>query len=265
MPYHTPIMVKEVLEGLQVAPGKRYIDATYGGGGHTKAIREAGGIVLGIDTDPDAGADVLGNFRNIEEIAKKEGFDTVDGILFDLGVSSHQLDTPGRGFSYRYGDAPLDARLNQKSGMTAAEYLQRVSENELYETLATYSEAEHSRSIAALIVRGRRKQEIRTTGDLFNIVGKYEASQVFQAIRIVINDEMGALKEGLAGAKTLLKPGGRLVVLSFHSLEDRVVKLFMKSDTWRLITKKPLMATETELYLNSRARSAKLRIAEKLP
>ena len=264
MPYHIPVMVNEVLEGLQVTKGKRFIDATYGGGGHTKAIREAGGIVLGIDTDPDAKADVLGNFRNIEEIAKKNGFEQVDGILFDLGVSSYQLDTGDRGFSYRFPEALLDLRLNQKEGQTAAELLQNISGEGLYEILATYGEEEHSRRIASAIMRARRLHPIRTTGDLLQFVDKHHASQVFQALRIAVNDELNALKEGLKGAQELLKPGGRLVVISFHSLEDRIVKLFLKTDAWKLITKKPIVPGDEESIINKRAHSAKLRIAEKL-
>jgi 16S rRNA (cytosine1402-N4)-methyltransferase len=257
-------MVNEVLEGLSVAKGKRFIDATYGGGGHTKAIRDAGGIVLGIDTDPDAKADVQGNFRNIETIGKEHGFDTVDGILFDLGVSSHQLDTAARGFSYRFEDAPLDLRLNQNEGVTAAELLKTISEQALYEILATYGEVESSRAIVSAIVRTRREHPITTTGDLLTYLNKHQTSQVFQAIRISVNDELNALKEGLEGAKELLKPGGRLVVISFHSLEDRIVKLQLKSDAWKLITKKPITPSEKEVIENKRAHSAKLRIAEKL-
>ncbi len=264
MPYHTPVMVKEVVEGLQVVPGKRFIDATYGGGGHTQAIRAMGGAVLGIDTDPDAHADVLGNFRDIEKIAKEKGFTDVDGILFDLGVSSHQLDTPQRGFSYRFGDAPLDLRLNQREGQRAAELLQKVTEQELYEILATFGEEEHSRAIASAIVRARRVSPVVTTGDLLQFVDTRSASRVFQALRIAVNDELNALKEGLNGAKTLLKPGGRLAVISFHSLEDRIVKRFLRTDAWKLITKKPIVAIDEEVTVNKRAHSAKLRIAEKL-
>lgn len=270
--YHTPIMVQEVTDGLQAAPGKRFIDATIGGGGHTKEIVKRGGIVLGIDTDKDAVEEnkgmewkvVQGNFRNIEKIAKENGFEAVDGILFDLGVSSHQLDTAKRGFSYRFEEAPLDLRLNQNEGITAAEYLQEVTEQELYEILATFGEEEHSRAIATAIVRARRVNPIKTTGDLLHIVGKKAASQIFQALRIAVNDELNALKEGLTGAKELVKPGGRLVVISFHSLEDRIVKLYFKTDAWKLITKKPVIASEEEIKSNKRSRSAKLRIAEKL-
>lgn len=265
MGYHTPIMVEEVTSGLAVAPGKRFIDATYGGGGHASEIVRHGGEVLGIDVDPDSGPHVVhGNFRNIEEIAKKEGFTDVDGILFDLGVSSHQLDTAARGFSYRFTNAPLDLRLNQQRGETAAALLARVSERELYEILATFGEEEHSRAIAALVVRARRVKLIETTGDLLKLIDKRDASRVFQALRIAVNDELHALKEGLHGAKALLKPGGRLAVISFHSLEDRIVKQFIKSDGWKLITKKPIVSSDEELKENRRAHSAKLRIAQKL-
>ncbi len=265
MPYHTPIMVKEVADGLQVAPGKRFIDATYGGGGHASEIVRRGGEVLGIDIDPDTGLNAVhGNFRNIVKIAKENGFEAVDGILFDLGVSSHQLDTAGRGFSYRFGDAPLDLRLNQKEGIPAAELLQKVSEQELYEILATFGEEEHSRAIASAIVRARRVSPVITTGDLLKFVDKRAAARVFQALRIVTNDELNALKEGLHGAKDLLKPNGRLIVISFHSLEDRIVKQFLKTDGWKLITKKPIVPSEEEIRSNKRSHSAKLRIAEKI-
>jgi 16S rRNA (cytosine1402-N4)-methyltransferase len=265
MRYHTPVMVEEVVSGLQVAPGKRFIDATYGGGGHASEIVRRGGEVLGIDVDPDTGPHAVhGNFRNIERIAKKNGFDKVDGILFDLGVSSHQLDTPERGFSYRFGNAPLDLRMNQGEGRTAAELLQKVTEQELYEILATFGEEEHSRAIASSIVRARHVSPVRSTGDLLKFVEKRSASRMFQALRIVVNDELNALKEGLSGAKNLLKPGGRLVVISFHSLEDRIVKLSLKTDAWKLITKKPIVAGDIERRANSRSQSAKLRIAEKI-
>jgi 16S rRNA (cytosine1402-N4)-methyltransferase len=262
---HIPVLLEEAVNGLQVAPGKRFIDATYGGGGHASEIVRRGGEVLGIDVDPDTGPNAVhGNFRNIVKIAKENGFESVDGILFDLGVSSHQLDTAGRGFSYRFGDAPLDLRLNQDEGIPAAEYLQTVSENQLYEILATFGEEEHSRTIASLIVRARHVKPIATTGDLLKIINKKSASQVFQALRIVVNDELNALKEGLIGVKEILKPGGRLAVISFHSLEDRIVKMFLKTDAWKLITKKPIVPGSEEIKENKRSRSAKLRIAEKI-
>lgn len=278
--YHIPIMMNEVMEGLQVAPGKRFIDATVGGGGHGQEIVKRGGALLGIDTDTDAvdeakkyiqGTIVQGNFRDIEEIAKKNGFSLVDGILFDLGVSSHQLDIQARGFSYRFGDAPLDLRLNQHEGKPASDYLAHMGAEELYEILATYSEEEHSRAVSTAVVRARVDRDIATTGDLLKIItdvvgernASAAASRVFQALRIYVNDEFGALKQGLAGAKELLKPGGRLVVISFHSLEDRIVKQFLRSDGWKLIMKKPMVASEQEQMENRRSRSAKLRIAEK--
>lgn len=259
---HIPVLRKEAIEGLLVAPGKRFIDATYGGGGHSGEIKMRGGEVLGIDADPDTDA-VHGNFRDIVKIASEYGFTKVDGILFDLGVSSHQFDTPERGFSFRFPDQPLDMRMSG-TGETAGELLARVTENELYEIFAKFSEVESSRAIAHAIVGTRKVSPINSTGDLLQIVGKQHAPQIFQALRIAVNDELNALKEGLEGAKVLLKPGGRLVVISFHSLEDRIVKQFLKSDGWKLITKKPVTPGEAEITENARSRSAKLRIAEKL-
>lgn len=263
--YHEPVLVSEVVDALQVKPGKRYIDGTYGGGGHTRAIRALGGIVLGIDVDPDAGA-VLGNFRNIERIAKEQGFGMVDGILFDLGVSSHQLDTPKRGFSYRFADAPLDLRMSQETGETAAELVNRMSEQELYEIFTRFGEEERARTIAHDIVRARSIKPIQTTGDMIAVVSSGPAvlSRIFQALRIVVNDEFGALQEGIEGAYQLLAPGGRLAIISFHSLEDRIVKRKMGDGHWRLVNKKPIVARWNEIQKNKRARSAKLRVVEKL-
>lgn len=254
---HIPVLLKEAVYGLQVAPGKRFIDATYGGGGHSREIKRLGGEVLGIDADPAVEA-IHGNFKDIEHIAKEHGFTKVDGILFDLGVSSHQLDTPERGFSYRFA-GPLDMRLSAK-GATAEKFLRSISEEELYEILAKYGEVERARVFAKVV----KSQKPKTTEELLQIVGKDNASQVFQAIRIAVNDELGALKKGLIGAKELLKPGGRLVVISFHSLEDRIVKNFMRTEGWKVLTKKPISPSAGEIFENKRARSAKLRIAEKL-
>lgn len=284
--YHTPVLMEEAIEGLQVAPGKRFIDATVGGGGHAFEIVRRGGELLGIDADAEAVQEahetlkrdhvtatiIQGNFRDIGRIAKDHGFESADGILFDLGVSSHQLNAADRGFSYRFPKSPLDLRLNQGSGQSAADYLQTVGENELYETLAAFSEEELSRPISHAIIRARAISPVSTTGALYNIiesvVGKRQASSVasriFQALRIAVNDELTALKEGLVGAQALLVPGGRLVVISFHSLEDRIVKLFLKNDAWKVITKKPIVATSEEIATNIRSRSAKLRIAQKL-
>ncbi len=291
--YHTPVLVAEVLQGLDVRPGKKYIDATLGGGGHFKEIVSRGGIALGIDVDREAiehtreifnlqfsiykeGKDwkvVQGNFRNIERIAKVNGFEKVDGILFDLGVSSHQIDTGVRGFSYRFLDAPLDLRMNPETGKTAADVIAESSEEELYEIFAQFGEEELARPIARHICRARSVKPIQAVGDVVCAVEmvvsnkKQRAgvlSRIFQALRIVVNDEMGALVEGLKGAQALLNEGGKLAVISFHSLEDRKVKQFMLGAGWKARTKRPIIALDAEVQKNPRARSAKLRIAEKI-
>lgn len=289
--FHQPVLLREAIEGLGVAPGKRYIDATVGGGGHTIEILSRGGRVLGIDTDPEAIEEVKeilrdkdtksqypnilvaqGNFRDIENIAKRIGWFEVDGILFDLGVSSHQLDTPRRGFSYRYKEAPLDLRFDPTKGETAAELINRLSKEELYEILARFGEEQLAGAIAALVVRARAREPLATVGELVAVVGEVAGdkkinatlSRVFQALRIAVNDELSTLSPGLIGAKKLLRIGGRLVVISFHSLEDRIVKNFFRGGGWRLITKKPIVPGKSELAVNPKSRSAKLRIAEKM-
>lgn len=277
--FHEPVMVRDVIEGLQIEHGKTYIDATLGGGGHAQEILKRGGILLGIDQDLEAldvvksGKLVWGNFRDIEKIAKEHGFEQVDGILFDLGVSSHQIDTPARGFSFRYPDSPLDLRMNQKRGMPAWEFLKKLSEEELYEILATFGEEKLARTIAALIVRARRVRPFATVADLVRVVdslirdpreriGTY--ARIFQALRISVNDELGALKDGLRGAATVLRSKGRLAVLSYHSLEDRIVKREIARLGFRPMNKRPKRPSVAEMRRNSRSRSAKLRIAEKL-
>lgn len=264
MKKHTPVLVEEVIEWLEVKEGKKYIDATFGFGGHSSEIKKRGGIVLGIDADPQTGA-VHGNFRDIKKIAKDNGFEEIDGILFDLGVSSYQLDTPERGFSYQR-EGPLDLRFDQGQGVSAAEIVNKSSENELYEIFLRFGEEQLAGTIAHSVVRARRVEPIRTTGQLARVTGVDNAtlSRIFQALRIVVNDELEALKEGLKGAEKLLKPGGRLAVISFHSLEDRIVKQFMRKTTWQLVTKHPVRPSEKEIKENSRSRSAKLRIAEKV-
>lgn len=279
--YHTPVLVDATLDGLRVQTAGRYIDATLGGGGHALEIVKHGGIVLGIDTDPDAIAEVktrdtegkivleCGNFAEIERIARAHGFTNVDGILFDLGVSSHQFDTPSRGFSYRFLDAPLDLRLNQQEGVPASHFITALTEDELFDILARYGEEEQAKDIARAIVRS--KKPIRTTGDLARAINTGLGrtvpppvlSRVFQALRIAVNDELEALKRGLAGAEHLLAPGGRLVVISFHSLEDRIVKQFIRQSSFRLITNTVIQG-KNEDRSNPRARSAKLRVAEKI-
>ena len=290
--FHTPVMLSEVTEGLGVTPGKRYIDATVGGGGDGWEIVKRGGKLLGIDVDPEAikyaienakcqmpnakwGEDVKiiqGNFRDIERIAKENGFGQVDGVLFDLGVSSHHLDTMERGFSWRFDGAPLDLRMNQTEGKTAANLINTASEEELYEIFAKFGEEELAGPIAHAVVGARRVKPIETTGALAAIIEtvvptglrKHSLSRVFQAIRIVVNDELVALREGLAGAVNVLAPGGRLAVISFHSLEDRIVKGFLKQSNMNIITKSPIRPARKEIESNRRARSAKLRIATNL-
>jgi len=293
--YHTPVMLKEALEGLAVQPGKKYLDATLGGGGHGIEILRQGGKLLGIEVDREAidfakqnakcqsaswrtnakwGRDYLfvkGNFQEIEGIARENGFGQVAGILFDLGVSSHQLDSPSRGFSYRYSNAPLDLRFDQASGEPASRLINRLSENEIYEILAKFAEEQLARPIARAIVSARRLKPVATTGDLVEIINQLIAgtqprnatlSRVFQALRIAVNEELVVLRLGLAGAQKLLEPGGRLAVISFHSLEDRIVKQFLAKKAWKLITRKPLTPGACELKANPRSRSAKLRIGE---
>ncbi|MEK7588129.1 MAG: 16S rRNA (cytosine(1402)-N(4))-methyltransferase RsmH [Patescibacteria group bacterium] len=274
--YHIPVMVQEVIEGLQINPGKRYIDATIGGGGHGVEIVRRGGLLLGIDQDTEAIEEVKrifkdwkivqGNFRDIGKLAREHGFSEVDGVLFDLGVSGHQLDSASRGFSYRFGDAPLDLRLDQKKGRTAADIIARASEEELYEIFAKYGEEERAGAIAHAVVLARRVKPIATTGQLAAIVSESQPtlSRVFQALRIAVNDELEALREGLLGSESLLVSGGRLAVISFHSLEDRIVKEFFKRAIWKMITKRPQRASFHEVEENIRSRSAKLRVAEKL-
>lgn len=290
--YHIPVMLTEVMEGLGVASGKQYIDATIGGGGHGIEIVKRGGKLLGIDADNEAVAGtretfrtllpyaketvdwilVHGNFRNLKKIAVENGFENVSGVLFDLGVSSHQLDTPDRGFSYRFLESPLDLRMDQSSGKPAYELIRDVSEEELYEIFSRFGEEERARTIAHAIVLARRVAPIRTTGDVVNIVtgaigqgSKRTAtlSRVFQALRIWVNDELRTLREGLSGSWEVLEANGRIAVISFQSLEDRIVKQEFKSVRWEIVSKKPIVASVDEVRLNRRARSAKLRIAKK--
>ena len=292
--FHIPVMSEEVIKGLDIQEGKKYIDATLGGGGHGMEIVKRGGRLLGIDQDREAlefakqnlkspisnlklkDADwkiVQGNFRDIEKIAKENGYDDADGILFDLGVSSHQLDEGERGFSYRFGEKVFDLRMNQKSGVSAKDQLARLGEEEIYEILARYGEEECARAIAHAFTVARRLRPIETTGDVVRIVSEVykdqkirfgALSRVFQAFRIVVNDELGSLKDGLSGAEKLLVGGGRLVVISYHSLEDRIVKLYMRNKNFYERTKQPIRPTPAEIQQNPRARSAKLRTAVKL-
>jgi len=277
--FHTPVMLGEVIEGLDVREGKKYIDATVGGGGHAQEIIKRGGILLGIDQDREAlefvkeGKLVWGNFRDIERIAKENDFDNVDGILFDLGVSSHQIDTPERGFSFRYPEAALDLRMDQEEGIPAGEYIKKLSEEELYEIFTKFGEEKLARAIAGAIVRSRRERPLTTVGDVVETVSlavrdvrdrTSTLARVFQALRIAVNDELGALKVGLRGAGEVLGSGGRLAVLSYHSLEDRIVKREIMKLGFKPINKRPITPSENEIRENHRSRSAKLRVALKL-
>jgi len=289
---HVPVLASEVIEALGVAPGKRFIDATLGAGGHTGELVKRGATVLAIDQDKDAlalathhlkdrvptafeeGRIIIrhGNFSDIGEIAKEEGWDSVDGILFDLGISSMQLDHPERGISYRFTDAPLDMRMDTSSGDTAAQLVNQASREELYDIISEFGEEELAGKLADATVRARSVSVIETVGDLVSavaaVVPNEEArnrvlARVFQALRIAVNDELGVLKRGLESAFMVLKPGGRLVVISFHSLEDRIVKLFMRRRGLTMLKKHVVTPGTEELTQNKRSRSAKLRVAEK--
>lgn len=291
--YHEPVLVTETLDALRVIPNKLYIDATLGGGGHAVGILKRGGRVLGIDTDRDAltfaknrfqteletlteGKEwnvTHGNFRDIEAIAKREAFSPVDGVLFDLGVSSHQINTPERGFSYRYPDAPLDLRLDQSQGESAEALIARINEEELYELFATFGEEERAGTIAHAVVRARSLKAITTVGDLIESISSVGIAQsdlpgvlsrIFQAIRIAINDELRSLQIGIVGAGHVLVPGGRIAIISFHSLEDRIVKRMLLERTWAQNRRKPITPGLDEIARNKRSRSAKLRLAEKI-
>jgi 16S rRNA (cytosine1402-N4)-methyltransferase len=295
---HVPVLLAEVIAGLAPQPGGCYIDGTLGGGGHAAAILAASapdGRLLGIDADPAAlaaaGARLApfgaraalahGNVRDLKSMAQAAGFVPVDGIVLDLGVSSHQLDTPERGFSF-LADAPLDMRMDPTTGETAADLINGLPEVALADLIYRYGEERGSRRIARFVVEVRRKQPITTTGELAAIVeralggrhGKvHPATRTFQALRIAVNRELESLEAALPQAVELLGPGGRLAVIAFHSLEDRIVKHFFRAESGyggegattrlRIVTKKPIEAGEEERQANSRARSAKLRIAER--
>jgi 16S rRNA (cytosine1402-N4)-methyltransferase len=290
---HIPVLLNETLEYLNTQPGDTIIDCTIGGGGHAEALLEQSGpngTLLGIDASKKAIAYLQeelkkyqkriilahGNFRNIKQIAYDHSVSSARGILMDLGLSSDELADPGQGFSFRV-EGPLDMRFGSE-GVTAAELVNSATEEELIRIIARYGEERYARRIAIAIVVARRKIRFETTTQLVDvIVGSvpkgYErgrihpATRTFQALRIATNDELGALEAALPQAVELLEEGGRLVVISFHSLEDRIVKRFFRKhagDTLRVLTKKPIQASEEETRANPRARSAKLRVAEKI-
>lgn len=279
---HLPVMPTEVIEALLPAPGKLIVDATLGGAGHTRLLLQAGATVIGVDQDPFAleraramnlpNLEVIdGNFRDLDVLLGPDR--VVDGVLMDLGVSSFQLDDTARGFSY-HSDASLDMRMSQ-SGPSAADVVNDTDQDELARIIYEYGEERHSRRIARGIVQARERAPIETTRQLAEIIkraypggharGIHPARRTFQALRIHVNDELGALRDGLTAAVRVLRPGGRLAVISFHSLEDRIVKHFVR-DCAELesLHKKPLEPTEAEMNRNPRARSAKLRVAQKV-
>src|SRR3989344_587772 len=283
--FHESVLYKEVLEGLNVKPGEIYVDATLGGGGHAKGILDLGGKVIGIDTDPDAinfvkktikSKDLSleeGNFAELDAILKRHNISKVSGVLFDLGASSYQLSKEERGFSFR-ASAPLDMRMNPEQTVTAADLVNGLNEGELYELFTKLGEERNARRIARAVVRSRLKERIKTTLQLASIieasVGRskqkiHPATRVFLALRVAVNDELNNLKKVLPKAERLLKHKGKIAVISFHSLEDRIVKNFIKESKQLLeVNEKPIVPTREELEKNLRARSAKLRVAEKI-
>lgn len=295
--YHIPVLAKECMDGLNILEDGIYVDATFGGGGHSKLILEQlgeDGQLFAFDQDEDALANRLedkrfeliqNNFRYIRKLLRLHGVRKVDGILADLGVSSHQFDEAKRGFSYRF-DTSLDMRMNQQQEQTAGDILNTESAKNLQDIFSHFGEVRNARSLANLIVKERAKKNIRTVGDLLLVIeplirghrNRYLA-QVFQALRIVVNDEVAALTEFLQEALEVLKPGGRLVIISYHSIEDRLVKRFFKTGNvegqvikddfgnihrpFNIITKKAVLPEQEEIRQNSRAKSAKMRIAQK--
>jgi 16S rRNA (cytosine1402-N4)-methyltransferase len=299
--YHTSVMLHECIDGLHIDPAGTYVDVTFGGGGHSKAIlAKLGpeGRLFSFDQDPYAWEQaekidddrltlITANFRYIEKYLRLHRVKQVDGILADFGVSSFQLDAPERGFSIRF-DGPLDMRMGPSASMTAAELVNSYSADELQRILGMYGEVKNARTLAQAIIQARTRKPLETTQEFKEILNKLAPkhrefkyfAQVFQAIRIEVNQELAVIEEFLEQAPTVLKPEGRLVIMSFHSLEDRLVKNFIKAGNVQgkedkdlfgvvhrpleSVIRKPITASEEELKLNPRSRSAKLRIASKL-
>ena len=297
--YHVPVLLKESVDGLDIKPDGVYIDVTFGGGGHSKEILtrlSKKGHLYSFDQDADAEKNIVNdgrftfvrsNFRYIKNWMRYYEVDKIDGLLADLGVSSHHLDDENRGFSFRY-EAPLDMRMNKRAGQTAADILNNYSEEQIADILYIYGELKNARRIASAIVKSRQSKRVETTGDLLNATTglfakereKKEMAKLFQALRIEVNHEMDALKDMLNGAQDLLKEGGRLSVITYHSLEDRIVKNFIKAGNaegkvnqdffgrieapFRAVNNKIVVPDESEQESNPRSRSAKLRIAEKV-
>ncbi|MCD6541120.1 16S rRNA (cytosine(1402)-N(4))-methyltransferase RsmH [Candidatus Bipolaricaulota bacterium] len=286
--WHEPVMVQEVLRFLDPRPGKLVVDATVGTGGHAEAILERGAELIGIDRDPlalevarerlsrfgDRCRLIQGNFRDLYEILRNQGIEEADGVLFDLGMSSFQLEDPKRGFSF-LKEGPLDMRMDPSQDLTAYEIVNRWPEQDIARILREHGEERYAGRIARAIVKSR---PIETTTQLARIVAHcyppgyhriHPATRTFQALRIAVNDELNALREGLLAAIKVLRPGGVVVAISFHSLEDRIVKRTFRQ-RWiagevEILTKKPLTPTAEEVEKNPRSRSAKLRAARKPP
>jgi 16S rRNA (cytosine1402-N4)-methyltransferase len=284
---HIPVLAGPTIEALAPRPGGTYVDATFGAGGHSALILErigASGRLIAFDADPSAGARAIAdprfvlvraNFRELAARLDALGIASVDGVLFDLGVSSMQLDEGERGFSFRTA-APLDMRMDPTRGESAADFLATHDEREIADIIYEFGEEKKSRRIARSIVALREAgTPVRDTADLANVVARavrapghariHPATRTFQALRIYVNDELGALRAGLDAALARTAPGGRIAVISFHSLEDRIVKhTFREDPRARALTRKPVVAGEAELASNPRARSAKLRVAERV-
>jgi 16S rRNA (cytosine1402-N4)-methyltransferase len=296
--YHVPVLLKESVDGLGIKPDGVYVDVTFGGGGHSREILSrlgAEGHLYSFDQDEDAEQNIVSderftfvrsNFRYLKNWMRYYGIEEIDGLLADLGVSSHHFDDESRGFSFRF-DAPLDMRMNKRSGMTAADIVNTYGEEQLSDIFYIYGELKNARRIASAIVKARAVKPIETTSDLLQVLGinednglwKKDAAKLFQALRIEVNHEMDALKEMLNGARDLICEGGRLSVITYHSLEDRLVKNMMKAGNvegkvkqdffgrtespFRQIGGKVIVPDEEEQVRNPRSRSAKLRIAER--
>ncbi len=296
--YHVPVLLQESVDGLDIKPNGIYVDVTFGGGGHSREILSRigeNGHLYSFDQDEDAEKNILNdnrftfvrsNFRYLRNWMRYYGVEHIDGLLADLGVSSHHFDDETRGFSFRF-DAPLDMRMNKRSGMTAAEILNNYDEEQLADIFYIYGEIKNARKVASAIIKARGTKAIETTGDLIQITEclfprereKKETAKLFQALRIEVNHEMEALKEMLYGAQDVLREGGRLSVITYHSLEDRIVKNIMRAGNaegkvnqdffgrtvapFRQISNKVIIPNEEEQQRNPRSRSAKLRIAER--
>lgn len=297
--YHVPVLLKDSIDGLNVFPGGVYVDVTFGGGGHSEEILNrlnGKGHLYSFDQDADAERNIRwndscftfirSNFRYLKNWMRYYNVEKIDGLLADLGVSSHHFDDESRGFSFRY-DAPLDMRMNQRAGKTAADILNEYEEKTLADIFYLYGELKTARRIASIIVKARKEKPIVTTNDFLTIVEplfrkeheKKDMAKLFQALRIEVNHEMDALKEMLIGATELIRPGGRLSVITYHSLEDRIVKNVMKAgnvegtvkqdffgrieSTFAPVNNKVITPSREEQENNPRSRSAKLRIAER--